>query len=67
MLVGLIACAPEVRQELLIDKTIFLVSGEVTSSSVILQGRFAVTDTLVHNDIPGQNASGCFQPRFLFY
>ncbi len=44
-----------------VQRNLVLLAGEPTSGSILLQCRFAVTDTLVDHDIPGSAGTGCFQ------
>jgi alkaline phosphatase/alkaline phosphatase D len=57
----LFSCTPETKKVPQIDARIVLLSGEITSTEVILQGRFGASDTLIDYDVPGVSGSGYFQ------
>ena len=57
----LFCCSPEVNENPVSDTRTVLLSGNVSKSSVILQARFAASDSLIDYDIPGIETSGSFQ------
>jgi alkaline phosphatase D len=54
----LASCNPPI-QDIFLGQGIM--SGEATSSSIILQSRLTIADTLINDDLPGQAGSGIFQ------
>ena len=54
----IISCNPPV-QDIFLGQGIM--SGEATSSSIILQSRLTVADTLIKGDLPGKSGIGIFQ------
>jgi alkaline phosphatase D len=53
-----VSCTPPV-QDIFLGQGIM--SGEATSSSIILQSRLTVGDTLINGDLPGKPGTGIFQ------
>ena len=54
----IVSCTPPV-QDIFLGQGIM--SGEATSSSIILQSRLTVGDTLINGDVPGKTGSGMWQ------
>ncbi len=57
----LISCTTDNIKTIEVDSNYVLLSGELNSKSIILQCRFASTETLMNNDIPGQKGIARFQ------
>ncbi len=61
LLFVLFRCTPEINTDLQKNTSFSILSGELTASSIILQCRFANSDTLINYDVEGLEGSGCFQ------
>ena len=55
------ACNTHNVKEIIVNGNFVLLSGEITSNSVILQCRLAKSDSLINYDIPGHEGIACFQ------
>ncbi len=55
------ACGINHVKEFKINNNFVLLSGELTSNSILLQCRFAISDTLINYDMPGTEGLSCFQ------
>lgn len=61
LLFFLFCCTPEINTDLQKETGFSILSGELTASGIILQCRFASSDSLINYDVGGLNGSGCFQ------